>query len=67
MNWKRFTDREFLLAVAVFGLGITHAVAPEAIPSIPWEATAAPLAFIFGRIGQKIIQDYVHWVTPEGK
>lgn len=63
--WRKFLSRKFLLAVAVFVLGIVQTAAPGALNGFDWKIVAPILAFIFGEAGYDIIKAYIEWTQPK--
>lgn len=59
--WKKYLSRKFLLAVAILTLGVVGEAVPDFPNLVPWEAVAPALVYIFGKIGQDIIRDYMNY------
>jgi uncharacterized protein YqgC (DUF456 family) len=58
---KKFLSRKFLLAVAVFLLGLVNTVSPDLPNIIPWTVAGPIIAFIFGEAGRDILRDYIRY------
>lgn len=59
--WKKFLSRKFLLAVAIFLLGLLNVVNPGLPDLIPWAVVGPIIAFILGEAGRDIVRDYLNY------